>query len=59
VVNRGPNLASCSAAIAAAVIADAEAREQREEAHRRSSEEVRRAVMRRPDRVALTPPPKL
>jgi hypothetical protein len=34
VVNRGPNLASCSAAIAAAVIADATARQEREEAAR-------------------------
>jgi hypothetical protein len=38
VVNRGPNLASCSAAIAAAVIADATARERREEAARRRSQ---------------------
>jgi len=52
-VNRGPSFLSCSAAIVAAVVADAVAREQREEAHRRWSEEAFRAVLRRPDRVAL------
>jgi hypothetical protein len=52
VVNRGPNLASCSAAIAAAIIADATAREKREEAHRRRCEEAFRAVQRHPLSVA-------
>jgi hypothetical protein len=52
-VNRGPSFASCSAAIAAAVVADIEARQAREEAHRRWSEATFRAVLRRPDRIAL------
>jgi hypothetical protein len=52
-VNRGPSFASCSTAIVAAVVADIEAREQREDAHRRWFEEASRAVQRRPDRIAL------
>jgi hypothetical protein len=35
------------------VVADAKARQQREEAHRQWSEDAFRAMMRRPDRVAL------
>jgi hypothetical protein len=52
-VNRGPSLASCSAAIAAAAIADATAKEKREEAAERRREEAFRAVQRYPLRVAL------
>jgi hypothetical protein len=50
---RGPSLASCSDAIARAVIANIEARQEREEAHRRWSEQAFRAVLRRPDKIAL------
>jgi hypothetical protein len=55
-VNRGPSFADCSTAIAAAVVADIVAREQREEAARRRSQEVSRAVMRRPLSVAWIDP---
>jgi hypothetical protein len=51
--NRGPSLLSCSDAIAAAVIADATARQEREEAAQRRREEAWRAVMRYPQRIAL------
>lgn len=52
-VNRGPSLANCSAAIVAAIEADAEARQQREEAARRRRDEAFRAVLRHPQRIAL------
>jgi hypothetical protein len=51
-VNRGPSLANCSTAIAAAVIADATAPEEREDARQRRNEAAARAVMRRPERIA-------
>jgi hypothetical protein len=47
---------SCSAAIAAAVVADIVAREQREEAAQRQREEAWRAVLRRPLSAALVEP---
>ena len=50
---RGPSLASCSAAIVVALEADVRAPQERAEAHRRASEAAFRAVLRRPDRVAL------
>jgi hypothetical protein len=56
IVPRGPSLASCSAAIAAAVVADAKAREERESAHQRWFEQAARAVDRRPDRVKWVDP---
>ena len=52
-VNRGPSLASCNAAIASAAVADIDARQAREEAHRQWSEEAFRAVVRRPERIAF------
>jgi hypothetical protein len=52
-VNRGPSLANCSTAFAAAVIADATACEEREDARQRRDEAAARAVMRRPERIAL------
>jgi hypothetical protein len=52
-VPRGPSLANCSAAIAAAIEADAKARHEREEAALRRMEQAHRAVMRRPARIAL------
>ena len=55
-VNRGPSLLSCSDAIAAAVVADIVAREQREEAAQRQREEAWRAVLRRPLSAALVEP---
>jgi hypothetical protein len=54
-VNRGPSLATCSVAIVAAIEADAKARREREEAHRRWSEEASRAVQRRPESIARKP----
>ncbi len=57
-VPRGPSLASCSAAIVAAIEADVRAREQRAEAAERSREQAVRAAMRYPERVALMTPPK-
>lgn|GEM_PF-6547844 len=57
-VNRGPSLLSCSDAIAAAVVADIVARQQREEAAHRRWQEASRAVMRRPLSVAWIEPPK-
>jgi hypothetical protein len=59
VVNRGPSLASCSAAIAASIEADAKARGERQAAHERWREDAMRAVMRRPERVALIDPRKV
>jgi hypothetical protein len=56
-VNRGPSLVSCSAAIAAAIEADAKARQEREEAARRRSQEEVREVMRHPQGVARKSPP--
>lgn len=53
IVPRGPSLASCSAAIVAAVIADATAAQEREEAYRRWREEAFRAGERYPLKVAL------
>jgi hypothetical protein len=50
---RGPSLANCSAAIAAALLADIEARLEREAAYRRWREEAFRAVEHYPLRVAL------
>jgi hypothetical protein len=52
-VNRSPSFASCSTAIAAAVLADALAREQRVEAAQRRREETVRAALRRPERIAV------
>ena len=52
-VSRGPSLASCSDAIASAIVADIVAREQRQEAALERREEAFRAVMRRPLSVAL------
>jgi hypothetical protein len=57
IVPRGPSLANCSAAIAAAVVADIVAREQREEEFRRLRDEAHRAVMRRALSVAWVEPP--
>jgi hypothetical protein len=57
IVPRGPSLANCSAAIAAAIEADIVAREKREDAARRRSQEAFRAVMRRPLSVAWKSPP--
>jgi hypothetical protein len=54
-VNRGPSLASCSAAIAAAAVADIEARQERNAAAWRHDEAVR-AVERYPLQVALVDP---
>jgi hypothetical protein len=59
VVNRGPSLASASSAIVVALLADSKARQERLEAHRQWSEEAFRAVVRRPDRVALQTLPTL
>jgi hypothetical protein len=53
IVPRGPSLASASTAIAAAVVADAKAREQREEAALRLRKEAWRNVARHPERIAL------
>ena len=53
VVDRGHSDKACNAASADAVIADATAREAREDARQRRSEEASRAVMRRPERIAL------
>lgn len=50
-VPRGPSLASCSVAIATAVIADALEREQRYRARQRCSELALRAVLLRPEAV--------
>jgi hypothetical protein len=47
-VNRGPSLLSCSDAIAAAVVADIVAREQRDAAAQRRREEAFSAMVRRP-----------
>jgi hypothetical protein len=58
-VPRGPGLASCATAIAAAVVADAQAREQRVEARQRRSEEAWRAALGRPLSVARVDPPNL
>jgi hypothetical protein len=55
-VNRGPSYLRCSTAIVAAAVADIAAREQREEAHRRRSEEAFRAVQQRPEKIALVSP---
>jgi hypothetical protein len=55
-VNRGPSLASCSDAIAAAVVADIAAQEQLDEAAQRRREEAFRAAMRRPLSTALVEP---
>jgi hypothetical protein len=55
-VNRGPSLRGTSDAIAAAVVADIEAREQREEDARQRRDEAFRAVIRHPERVALVEP---
>jgi hypothetical protein len=52
-VPRGPSLRECSDAIVAAIEADAKARQEREVAHRRWSEEVSRAAERHPQRIAL------
>jgi hypothetical protein len=52
-VNRGLSFATCSTAIAAVVVADALAREQREKAAQRRREETVRAALRRPERTAL------
>jgi hypothetical protein len=57
-VNRGPSFASCSAAIVAAIEADATARQKREAAYRQEREEAFRAAERYPQRVALMTPPK-
>jgi hypothetical protein len=58
-VPRGPSLASCSTAIAAAAVAEPVAREQREEAAQQRREEAWRAAMQRPQSIALTLPPKI
>jgi hypothetical protein len=58
VVNRGPSLSNCSAAIVAAVVADARAREQRDEAARGRQEEVFEETQRHPLKVAWVEPPK-
>ena len=55
-VNRGPSLLSCSDAIAAAVVADIVAREQRDEAAQRLRDEAFRSVVWRPLSVALVEP---
>lgn len=52
-VDRGASLANCSAAIVAAIEADIEAKQEREEAAWRRREEVFRTVQRYPLRVAL------
>ena len=52
-VNRGPSLMSCGDAIAAAVVADIVAREQRAKAAERRREEAFLGVLRRPLSVAL------
>jgi hypothetical protein len=54
IVPRGPSLASCSAAIVAAIEADAEARQERRGSRSAAPvEEASRAVMRRPLSIAL------
>jgi hypothetical protein len=58
-VPRGPSLASCATAIAAAAVAEAAAREQREEAAQQRREEAWRAAMQRPQSIALTLPRKI
>jgi hypothetical protein len=55
-VPRGPSLASCATAIAAAAVAGAVARDRREEAAQRRREEAWRAVLRRPLSTALVEP---
>jgi hypothetical protein len=55
-VNRGPSLLGCSDAIAAAVVADIVAREQRDAAALERRDEAFRAAMRRPLSVALVDP---
>ena len=52
-MDRGHSDKACNAASADAVIADATAREAREDARQRRCEEASRAVMRRPERIAL------
>jgi hypothetical protein len=51
-VNRGPSLASCSAAIVDAIVADIVAREQPEAAYRQEREAAFRAAERYPLKVA-------
>jgi hypothetical protein len=52
IVPRGPSLASCFAAIAAALVADIAARLEREEAYRQGRAEAFRAAERYPLKVA-------
>ena len=58
-VSRGPSLASCSDAIASAIVADIVAREQRQEAALERREEAFRAALRRPQSIALVDPQKV
>jgi hypothetical protein len=58
IVPRGPSLASASSAIAAAVVADIEARLEREAAYRQWREQAVSAVERHPLKVAWVEPPK-
>jgi hypothetical protein len=57
-VNRGPSLSRTNHAIAEAAIADALARQEREEARQRRNEEASRAVIEHPNGIALVDPRK-
>jgi len=57
-VPRGPNLTECSDAIVAAIEAEAHAKQERNAAAQRRQDEVFRAVLRRPDRIALRTLPR-
>jgi hypothetical protein len=53
VINRGPSFLRCSAAIAAAVVADIEARQERAKAYWQWREEAVTLAERYPQRIAL------
>ncbi|HVC03826.1 MAG TPA: hypothetical protein VND88_04050 [Candidatus Acidoferrales bacterium] len=53
---RGHSFAACSTAIAAAVLADVTAREEREVARQWRNREAVRAVIRNPDKIAMVEP---
>jgi hypothetical protein len=55
-VSRGHSFAACNAAITAAVIADAEAWQEREDARQERSEEAFVAMLRRPESIKWVEP---
>lgn len=55
---RGASFERCSTAIADAAIADATARQEREEARQQRNEAAARAVLQRPWGIALVEPQK-